>query len=109
MEHPGRLARAMSLRQATSVVFALVAIVPILLLVYLLSRAGWLDRLEAQIGLAGAVLVSALGFFVLRRMTDQIGRLAQGLRAPAAGADAGSPGEAVRGDVPGLGQVAEIG
>ena len=71
--------RSMSLREAASVVFALVALLPILLMVYLMSRHELMRSGEAQIGLLAAVAVSVLGFLVFRRMMDQIAALAQGL------------------------------
>ena len=95
----------MSLRQAASVVFGLVAVLPILLFVYLLSQGGLLQRTEVQVGLFAAVTVSALGFLVFRRMVNQIARLADGLQ-PSRPTDSG--GDARLAAVPGLGQVTEI-
>jgi signal transduction histidine kinase len=99
----------MSLREAASVVFALSALLPILLAVYLFSRHDLLRSTEAQIGLLAAVAVSILGFVVFRRMMAQISLLAQGFLAPA-----DAKAETLRrvertGAVPGLGEVTEIG
>jgi signal transduction histidine kinase len=94
----------MSLREAASVVFGLAAVLPILLFVYLLAHADLLTHADVQIGLLCAVVVSVLGFVVFRRMVGQVARLADGLRAPAAGEPAPSVAP-----VPGLGQVTEIG
>ena len=99
----------MSLREAASVVFALSALLPILLFVYLFSRHDLLRNTEAQIGLLAAVAVSILGFVVFHRMMAQISLLAQGFLAPA-----DAKGETLRqvertGTVPGLGEVTEIG
>jgi signal transduction histidine kinase len=104
-----RRRRSMSLREAASVVFALAALLPILLFVYLFSRHDLLRSTEAQIGLLAAVVVSVLGFIVFRRMMAQISLLAQGFLAPTA-----PKGETLRrvertGSVPGLGEVTEIG
>jgi hypothetical protein len=100
----------MSLREAASVVFALVALLPILLFVYLLSRHEMLRSTEAQLGLLAAIGVSVLGFLVFRRMVDQIAQLAQGFLTPGEVKAQSSPR---RGDsaaaVPGLGEVTEIG
>jgi signal transduction histidine kinase len=109
MRKPRRRSRTMSLREAASVVFALVALLPILLFVYLFSRHGMLQSTEAQLGLLAAVGVSILGFVVFRRMVDQIALLAQGFLAPAE-----AQPETIRrveraGTVPGLGEVTEIG
>ena len=101
--------RSMSLREAASVVFALVALLPILLMVYLLSRHDLMRSGEAQIGLAAAVAVSILGFLVFRRMMDQISALAQGFIAPTE-AKAETLRRVERASaVPGLGEVTEIG
>src|SRR5216683_3069989 len=106
-----RRSRTMSLREAASVVFALVALLPILLFVYLLSRHEMLHNTEAQLGLLAAITVSILGFLVFRRMVDQIAQLAQGFLAPGEA----KPDALRRRDrgtaaaVPGLGEVTEIG
>src|SRR5262252_1336559 len=92
----------MSLREGTSVVFGLAAVLPILLFVYLLAHANLLAHTDVQIGLLCALVVSVLGFVVFRRMIGQVARLAEGLRAPG-----GTPVAAVA-NVPGLGQVTEI-
>lgn len=110
MAKNARRSRRMSLREAASVVFALVALLPILLFVYLLSRHDLLRNTEAQLGLLAAIGVSILGFLVFRKMVDQIAQLAQGFLAPTevkvAPARRASAGA---GAVPGLGEVAEIG
>ena len=98
--------RAMSLREAASVVFALVAILPLLILVYLLSHASLLRQTEAQLGIFLAVTVSILGFLVFRRLVGQITALAQGLTMPHPAA--ARPALPSLAPVPGLGQVAEI-
>jgi signal transduction histidine kinase len=101
----------MSLREAASVVFALVALLPILLFVYLLSRHELLHNTEAQLGLLAAVGVSILGFLVFRKMVDQIAQLAQGFLAPSeVKADTLRRADRVAtAAVPGLGEVTEIG
>jgi signal transduction histidine kinase len=104
-----RIARAMSLREAASVVFLLAAILPILLLVYLLAEGNLLQHTKAQVGLFLAVVVSVLGFVVFRRMVDQVARIAQSLAAPFEAKAAPAVMEVKTGSVPGLGQVAEIG
>jgi len=97
----------MKIREAASVVFALVALLPLLLLASLLARANLLDQTEAQVGLGLALVVAVLGFVVFRRMLDQVSRLAHGLQ----GLQAGGPRaiDLAPGGVPALGEVAEIG
>lgn len=107
-----RRSRTMSLREAASVVFALVALLPILLFVYLLSRHELLHNTEAQVGLLAAVGVSILGFLVFRRMVDQIAQLAQGFLTPGEVKSESHRRRgpvAAAGAVPGLGEVTEIG
>jgi signal transduction histidine kinase len=100
----------MSLREAASVVFALVALLPILLFVYLLSRHQMLGNTEAQLGLLAAIGVSILGFLVFRKMVDQIAQLAQGFLSPTeAKPDALRRADRAAAAVPGLGEVTEIG
>src|SRR5512144_172345 len=101
--------RSMSLREAASVVFALVAMLPILLLVYLLSRHDLMRSSEAQIGLLAAVGVSVLGFVVFRRMMDQISALAPGFSAPTEAKPETLRRVERASAVPGLGEVTEIG
>jgi signal transduction histidine kinase len=99
----------MSLREAASVVFALVALLPILLLVYLLSRHELMHSTEAQVGLLAAIGVSILGFVVFRRMMDQISALAQGFIAPTEAKPETLRRVERASAVPGLGEVTEIG
>jgi signal transduction histidine kinase len=109
MKKGQRRPRSMSLREAASVVFALSALLPILLFVYLFSRHDLLRNTEAQVGLLAAVAMSILGFVVFRRMMAQISLLAQGFMAPAE-AKAETLRQVERtGAVPGLGEVTEIG
>ena len=109
MKKDQRPPRSMSLREAASVVFALSALLPILLFVYLFSRHDLLRNTEAQVGLLAAVAMSILGFVVFRRMMAQISLLAQGFMAPAE-AKAETLRQVERtGAVPGLGEVTEIG
>jgi signal transduction histidine kinase len=108
-KHPRR-SRTMSLREAASIVFALVALLPILLFVYLLSRHDLLRNTEAQLGLLAAIGVSILGFLVFRKMVDQIAQLAQGFLAPTeVKVEPARRASGAAAAVPGLGEVAEIG
>jgi len=109
MEKNKRRVRSMSLREAASVVFALVALLPILLFVYLLSRLNVLHSMEAQLGLLAALIVSVLGFVVFRRMMGQISLLAQGFLKPAEAKPETLRRVERAAAVPGLGEVTEIG
>jgi signal transduction histidine kinase len=92
------------LREAASIVFALAALLPLLLAVFVLHRNGALGSFEAQAAILLAVAVAVLGFIVFRTMVDRIAGLA--------GALVGQGEVASRSDaavIPGLGRVTEIG
>ena len=68
--------RSNTLRQAASAVFALTAIVPLLLFVWTVHYLGALSKLPAQVGLGLALAVALVGYFIFRglmgRMSDLI-------------------------------------
>src|SRR5262245_12888273 len=101
-----RRSRGASLRQAASVVFALVAVVPLLLSIFLFSRADLLKRTETQVGLALGLGVAVLGFVVFRRLVDQVARLARQLPSAEDRATAAMAPEV--GTVPALGPITEV-
>ena len=91
------------MRRAAAIIFALVAVLPLLAVLPVLHSAGVLASPYAQVTLLLAVVLAVLGFFVLRRLTDEVARLAEGFANP-------SPSTAVpAATVPGLGRVTEIG
>src|SRR6266511_155724 len=108
MKLPGSVSRAMSLREAAAVIFVLVALLPLLLFVAVISSSGLISKTEAQFAAFMAVIIACLGFIVFRRLVDQISRLAVKVRL-APGEPAAASG-VVRGPerVPGLGHVSEI-
>ena len=89
--------RGVALRRATAIVIPLIALLPLLAVLPLLYRAGLLASPATQIALALALGLAVLGFVVLRRLTDDVARLAR--ESAAAGAA----------EVPGVGGVTEIG
>jgi signal transduction histidine kinase/HAMP domain-containing protein len=106
------------LREAASTIFALTAILPLLVFVYFMWRFELLESTEAQVGIFCALVISLLGFALFRRLTQRVadlGRaLGQAVAAPAATAEKrAAPAPAAKGSasaaVPGLGQVNEIG
>ncbi|HEV8225464.1 MAG TPA: ATP-binding protein [Methylomirabilota bacterium] len=97
----------MSLREAAAVIFVLVALLPLLLFVAVISASGLISRTEAQFAAFMALIIACLGFVVFRRMVDQISRLAVKVQTPSGATSAVSVGEPQR--VPGLGHVSEIG
>src|SRR3990167_8825268 len=98
----------MNLRRAVAVIFALVALLPLLAVLPALQQSGALTTTQGQMGLLGALLLAVLGFVVLRQVIGQVARLAGALTEAEAGA--GAPvAAAIAAPVPGLGQVTEIG
>lgn len=97
----------MNLREAAAVIFVLVALLPLLLFVAVISASGLISRTEAQFAAFMALIIACLGFIVFRRMVDQISRLAVKVQIPPGETSAVSVGEPQR--VPGLGHVSEIG
>src|SRR5437867_3486754 len=101
---PARIfAGSVGLREAASVVFALTALLPLLLAVLVLRRTGALWTFEAEIAVLLALTVAVLGFVVFRLMVDRVAGLASALAGP------GEPGRPTDPTIPGLGRVTEIG
>jgi signal transduction histidine kinase len=92
------------LREAASIVFALTALLPLLLAVFVLHRGGALWALDAQVAVLLAVAVAVLGFVVFRSLVDRVAGLAGALSTRGQ-----TPRAADATPVPGLGRVTEIG
>jgi signal transduction histidine kinase/CheY-like chemotaxis protein len=109
MKLPGLVSRAISLREAAAVIFVLVALLPLLLFVAVISASGLISKTEAQFAAFMALIIACLGFVVFRRLVDQIARLAVKVQLPPGEVPAASDvaGEPQR--VPALGHVSEIG
>ena len=109
----------MKLREAASTIFALTAILPLLVFVYFMWRFELLASTEAQIGIFCALAIALLGYVLFHRLTQRVadlGRaLGQALASPAAPGHKveKTPAPSAQGSataaVPGLGQVNEIG
>jgi signal transduction histidine kinase/CheY-like chemotaxis protein/HAMP domain-containing protein len=106
MMHGRGFSRVLGLREATSTIFALVALLPLLLLLSLLWRYELVAKTEVQVSLLLALVIALLGFLVLQRVADRISHLARVLET---GKTAGAASVANVTDVPGLGSVTEIG
>src|SRR6266545_105380 len=109
MKLPGSVSRAMSLREAAAVIFVLVALLPLLLFVAVISSSGLISKTEAQFAAFMAVIIACLGFIVFRRLVDQISRLAVKVQLAPGEAAAASDVVSAPERVPGLGHVSEIG
>jgi hypothetical protein len=90
--------RTYTLRNAASIVFALTAVIPLLLFTYTLYLLGQLGHAQAQLGLGVALGCALVGLFIFSNL---MGRLAEVLRfletQPAPPEAAGSPVEPVAG------------
>ncbi len=104
----GFVSKAMSLREAAAVIFVLVAVLPLMLFVSLLSVSDLITKTEAQFASFMALIIACLGFVVFRRLVDQIARLAREVNLPVL-PDEPLPDATQPRRVPALGQVAEIG
>jgi hypothetical protein len=87
--------RTYTLRRASSVVFALLSVLPLLLFTYTLYTLGVLNHHVAQIGLGSAVVLSLLGFYIYSVMMSRLSDILRDLEAdesaqPPAGATPGA-------------------
>jgi len=69
--------RTYTLRNAASIVFALTAVIPLLLFTYTLYSLNQLSLTEAQLGLGAALACALVGLFIF---TNLMGRLSEVLR-----------------------------
>src|SRR2546428_5554335 len=83
-----RQARGRSLQQAAGTIFVLTAVLPFLIFVWILYTLDAIDDTRAQIGLGLSLLISILGFSVLRttmrRTSDALKLLVRAESEPAA-------------------------
>jgi hypothetical protein len=69
------------LQQAASMIFALVAVVPLLIFAYTLHTLGAMRSTQAQIGLGLALAIALLGFWMFRSMLGRMAEVVQALAA----------------------------
>ena len=69
----------MRLREAASTIFALTAVLPLLILVYFMWRFGLLQSTEAQLGIVLALIIALLGYALFRRLTSRVAELGRAL------------------------------
>lgn len=67
--------RSKTLRQAASLVFAVTAVLPLLLFLWTVYYLGALSRLSAQVGLGVALVTSLMGYYVFRGLIGQMSDL----------------------------------
>ena len=73
--------RQQGLRQAAAIIFALVAIVPLLVFAWTLHALDVGKRIEAQVGLSLSLAVALLGFWMFRMMLARMSEVVQALVA----------------------------
>ena len=73
--------RTSTLRRASSVVFALISVLPLLLFAYTLYALQMLHHAVAQIGLGSALLLSMLGFYIYSVMMSRLAEVLRDLEA----------------------------
>lgn len=100
--------RTITLREAGAIIFALLTVLPLLVVVFFLTHGEPLTTLEAQASLLLAVLVALFGFMMFRRVVGQISRLAEVIEQPMPAIGAATAVEAAVSPVPGLGRLAEV-
>jgi hypothetical protein len=71
--------RQNGLQHAASIIFALVAVVPLLIFAFTLHSLGAIHRIQAQASLALAVTISLLGYWIFRSMLSGMTEVVQGL------------------------------
>ena len=69
------------LQQAASMIFALVAVVPLLIFAYTLHALGAIRSTQAQISLGLALAIALLGFWMFRSMLGRMAEVVQALAA----------------------------
>lgn len=69
------------LQQAASMIFALVAVLPLLIFAYTLMDLGATRKIQAQISLGLALTIALLGFWMFRSVLGRMGEVAQALTA----------------------------
>ena len=73
--------RTYTLRRASSVVFALISVLPLLLFAYTLYALDVLQRDVAQIGLGSALLISMIGFYMYSAMMSRLSDILRDIEA----------------------------
>ncbi len=110
--------RQQGLQQAASVLFALMAIVPLLLFAFTLWQLDVLHRTLAQVSLGLTLALMLLAFWLFRSMLAQMSEVVKGLtrvmqtvaRPSGSSGDAAvAPSPAPAREVPGLGSIWELG
>lgn len=109
--------RSRSLQQAASVLFVLMALLPLLIFTWLLYRLDALGRYESQIGLAVSLVLALAGFVIFRSLMRQLSDFVKAMSrvaearsrdAVAAGRHRPPPVSVPVVAAPGIGSIAEL-
>jgi len=76
-----RGSKTYTLRRASSVVFALISVLPLLLFAYTLYALDVLHHLIAQIGLGSALVLSMIGFYIYSVMMSRLSEILRDIEA----------------------------
>lgn len=89
--------RTYTLRNAASIVFALTAVIPLLLFTYTLYLLGQLGQFQAQMGLGVALGCALVGLFIFSNLMARLGEVLRFLEGHSAPAEAsGTSSDAAR-------------
>jgi signal transduction histidine kinase len=102
MRVPRPFSRYVSLRRAATTLFALVAVLPLLLLYYLHEHFATMTIRRFQVSLLLVGGLALVGFYTFHRLVGRISETARSLGGL-------NPGGTASDNVPGLGRIAEIG
>jgi hypothetical protein len=99
-----------SLQQAASVLFVLMALLPLLIFTWLLYRLDALGRYEAQIGLGVSLMLALAGFMIFRSLMTQLSDFVKAMSRAAVPRDArrSPPASLPLVATPGIGTIAEL-
>lgn len=86
--------RTYTLRNAASIVFALTAVIPLLLFTYTLYLLGQLGQFQAQMGLGVALGCALVGLFIFSNLMARLGEVLRFLEEQPAPATPGGPADA---------------
>ena len=100
--------KSQTLRQAASLVFALTAVLPLLLFAYALFRLNALQQLQYQIALAIALIAALVGFAILRVMMTRMSDLLQAVGKATEQGEGPAPVPDDNLRVPGIGLIQEF-
>jgi signal transduction histidine kinase len=98
-----------NLQQAAATIFALSAVLPLLLFLYVVWRFDLIEKTEASLGLLLALAISLLGFSVFKQLVNRVSALVRSVAPARSAEELAAPIFAEASAVSAVGQIAEIG